>query len=184
MYEQTRPLSLVDLRRYVIKCPRLQPHVSPHEPKADIAVVDFKSPDGALPPTQIIEGVQGRTDLLTDLGCRVDVLECVNQRGIFGTQFFTQFVHSLKQRIEFLGIPRLVSLLDLMTEPGHLAINSGLGLVAADDFENLLRVSLGHIRWGTRLSLHTWGGGDHKSCKDDPQVSVMPPVPDPKKVTK
>jgi hypothetical protein len=142
--------------------------------------------DGASPPTQIVEGVQGRTDLLTDFGCRVDVLECVNQRGIFGTQFFSQFVHSLKQRIEFLGIPRLVSLLDLMTEPGHLAINSGLGFVAADDFENLLRVRLGHLRWGGRLSLHTWRGGDYKSCKED-QASVMPPptvIPDPKKVTK
>src|SRR5262245_3468199 len=144
-------------------------------------------PDGASPPTQIIEGVQGRTDLLTDFGLWVDVLKSVDQRGIFGTQFFSQFVHSVKQRIEFPGIPRLVSLLDLVTEPGHLAINSGLGFVAADDFENLLRVRLGHLRWGRRLSLHTWRGSDHKSCKEDRQVSVMPlptMIADPKKVTK
>jgi hypothetical protein len=142
---------------------------------------------GALPPTQIIEGIQGRTNLLTDFGLWVDVLKLVDQRGIFGTQFFSQFVHSVKQRIEFLGIPRFVSLLHLVTEPGHLAINSSLGFVAADDLENLLRVRLGRLGWGRRLSLHTWRGGDHKSCKDDPQVSVMPlptAVPDPKKVTK
>jgi len=100
------------------------------------------------PPTQIVECIQGRTNLLTDFGLWIDVLKSVNQRGIFGTQFFSQFVHSLKQRIELLGIPRLVSLLDLMTEPGRLAINSDLRFVSADDFENLLRVSLGHIRRG------------------------------------
>jgi hypothetical protein len=71
-----------------------------------------------------------------------------------------------------------------VTEPGHLAINSGLGFVAADDFENLLRVRRGHLRWDRRLSLHTWRSGDHKSCKDAPQVSVMPTpivIRDPKK---
>ena len=41
-----------------------------------------------ITPTQIIEGVQGRTDLLTDFGLWVDVLKSVDQRGIFGTQFF------------------------------------------------------------------------------------------------
>ncbi len=107
------------------------------------------------PPTQIIEGIQGRTNLLTDFGLWVNVLKSVNQRGIFGTQFFSQFVHSLKQRIEFLGIRRLVNLLYLVTEPGHLAINSGLGFVAADDFENLLRVRLRHLGWGRCLRLHT-----------------------------
>jgi hypothetical protein len=68
-----------------------------------------------------------------------------------------------------------------------LAVHSGLGFVAADDFENLLRVRPGHIRWGRRLSLHTGSGADHKNCNNDPQVSVLPPpivMPDPKKVTK
>ena len=153
-----------------------------------MALVDFKSPDGALTPTQIIEGVQGRTNLLTDFGYRIDVLEFVNQRGIFGTQFLSQFVHSLKQLIEFLGISLLVGLLHLVTEPSHLAINSGLGLVAADYFKDLLGVRLGHLRRGRRLSLRPWRGGDHKNGKNYPQVSVMPPammmMPDPKKVTK
>src|SRR4029453_10900946 len=57
---------------------------------------------GALPPTQIIEGVQGRTDFMTDFRFRIDVLKSVNHRGIFGTQFFSQFVHFLKQLIELL----------------------------------------------------------------------------------
>ena len=70
-----------------------------------MALVGFKSPDGALTPTQIIEGVQGRTDLLTDFGYRIDVLESVNHRGIFGTQFFSQFVHSLKQLSNFFESP-------------------------------------------------------------------------------
>jgi hypothetical protein len=95
--------------------------------------------------TQIIEGIQGRTNLLTDLGLWVDVLESINQRGIFGTQFFSQFIHSLKQRIEFLGIPGFVSLLHLVTELGHLAIDSDLGLVAANYSEDPLRVPLGHL---------------------------------------
>jgi hypothetical protein len=101
-----------------------------------------KNPDRALPPTQIIERIHRRTNLLTNFGFWIDVLKSFNQRGIFGTQFFAQFVNSLKQLIEFLGITRLVSSLHLGTELGHLAIDSGLGLVAADYFEDLLRVRL------------------------------------------
>ena len=108
------------------------------------------------PPTQIIEHIQGRTNCLTDFGLWVDVLKSVDQRGIFGTQFFSQFVYSLKQPIEFLGVSRLVSLLHLVTELGHLAIDSGLNLVAADYFENLLRVRLGHLRRGRLLSLRIY----------------------------
>ena len=147
-----------------------------------------KNPDRALPPTQIIERIQGRTNRLTDFGLWVDVLKSVDQRGIFGTQLFSQFVYSLKQPIEFLGISRLVSLLHLVTELGHLAIDSGLGLVAADYFENLLRVRLGHLRRGRLLSLRTyWRGGDHQNGNNQPQVHVKPPamrMPNPKKVTK
>jgi len=131
----------------------------------------IKNPDRALPPTQIIERIQRRTNLLTDFGFRIGVLKSVNQRGIFGTQFFSQFVYSLKQLIEFLGISRLISLLHLGTELGHFAINSGLGLVAADYFEDLLRVRLGHPRRGQLLSLRTyWRGGDHQNGNNQPQV--------------
>jgi hypothetical protein len=138
-----------------------------------------KNPDSALPPTQIIERIQRRTNLLTDFGFRIDVLKSVNQRGIFGTQLFSQFVHSLKQLIEFLGISLLVSLHHLVTELGHIAIDSRLGFVAADYFEDLLRV----------LSLRTyWRGGDDQNGNHQPQVHVMPPammmMPNPKKVTK
>ena len=99
----------------------------------------IKNPDRALSPTQIIERIQCRTNLLTDLGLWVDVLKSVNQRGIFGTQLFSQLVDFLKQRIEFLGISRLVSLLHLVTELGCLAIDSSLGFVAADYFEPFAR---------------------------------------------
>jgi hypothetical protein len=50
-----------------------------------------------------------------------------------------------------------------------------------------LRVRLGHLGRGRRLSLRTWCGGDHKNRKNYPQVSVTPSAmrrPDPKKVTK
>jgi len=104
----------------------------------------------------MVKRIQRRTNLLTDLGFRVDVLKSVNQRGIFGTQFFSQFVHFPKQRIEFLGISRLISVLHLVSELGHFAIDSGLGLVAADYFEDLLRVRLGHLRRGRPLSLRTY----------------------------
>jgi hypothetical protein len=142
-----------------------------------------KNLDRVLPRTQIIERIQGRTNLPTDFGLWVDVLKSVDQRGIFGTQLFSQFVHFLKQRIEFLGVSRLISLLHLVTELGHLAIDSGLSLVAADYFENLLRVRLGHLRRGRLLSLRTyWRGGDHQNGNNQPQVK--PPamrMPNPKK---
>ncbi len=153
----------------------------------DHLVGGASSAESASPPTQIIEGVQGRTDLLTDLGLRINVLKTVNQRGIFGTQFFSQFVNSLKLLIEFFDIARLVGLLHLVTELGHLAIDSNLGLVAADYSEDLLRLRFGHLRRSRRLSLHTWHGGNHKNGKNYSQVSVVPPammIPDPKKVTK
>ena len=38
----------------------------------------FKSPESASPPTQIIEGIQRRTNLLTEFRYRIDVLEHVN----------------------------------------------------------------------------------------------------------
>jgi hypothetical protein len=145
----------------------------------------IKNLDRILPRTQIIERIQGRTNLPTDFGLWVDVLKSVDRRGIFGTQLFSQFVHFLKQRIEFLGVTRLISLLHLVTELGHLAIDSGLGLVAADYFENLLRVRLGHLRRERLLSLRTyWRGGDHQNGNNQPQVHVMPPamrMPNPKK---
>jgi hypothetical protein len=126
-----------------------------------------------LPPTQIIERIQRGTNLLTDFGLWVDVLKSVNQRGIFGTQFFSQFVDYLKQCIEFLGISRLISVLHLVTELGHFAIDSGLGLVAADYFEDLLRVRLGHLRRGRPLSLRIdWCGGDHQNGNNQPQVQL------------
>jgi len=129
----------------------------------------------ASPSTQVIERIQRRTNLLTDFRLRVDVLKAVNQRGIFGTQFFSQIVHSLQQRIEFLGISRLVSLLHLATELGHLAIDSSLGFVAADYFEDLLRVRLAHLRWLRILSQRPyWRGGDHQDGNNQPQVHVMP----------
>ena len=76
----------------------------------------------------MIERIQGRTNLPTDFGLWVDVLKSVDQRGIFSTQLFSQFVHFLKQRIEFLGVTRLISLLHLVTELGHLAIDWVLAL--------------------------------------------------------
>jgi hypothetical protein len=68
----------------------------------------------------------------------------------------------------------------LVTELGHIAIDSRLGFVAADYFEDLLRV----------LSLRTYwrGGCDDQNGNHQPQVHVMPPammmMPNPKKVTK
>ena len=159
---------------------RYKGRISPKGNRANL------NPDSTLSPTQIIERIQRRTNRLTDFGLWVDVLKSVNQRGIFGTQFFSQFVYSLKQPIEFLGISRLISLLHLVTKLGHLAINSGLGLVAADYSKDLLRVRLGH-QWGRRLSLHAWRGGDHQNGNNQPQVHVKPPamrMPNPKKVTK
>ena len=122
---------------------------------------------------------------MTDFRFRINALKSVNHRGIFGTQFLSQFVHFLKQLIEFLGISLLVRLLHLVIELGHLAIDSNLGPVAADYFEDPLRIRLGQLRRGGRLSLRIWRGGDHKNGKNDPQVSAMPSammMPDPKKV--
>ena len=82
-------------------------------------------------------------------------------------------MHFLKQRIEVLGISRLVGLHHLATELGHFAIDSSLGLVAADYFEDLLRVRLGHLRRGRPLSLRIdWCRGDHQNGNNQPQVQL------------
>ena len=108
---------------------------------------------------------------MTDFGLRFNVLKFVNQRGILRTQFFSQLVHFLKQRIEFLGISSFISLLHLVTELGHFALDSGLGLVAADYFEDLLRIRLGYLRRSRLLSLRTfWRGCDHQNGNNQPQV--------------
>ena len=58
-------------------------------------------------------------------------------------------------------------------ELGHFAIDSSLGLVAADYFEHLLRVRLGHLRRGRPLSLRIdWCGGDHQNGNNQPQVQL------------
>jgi hypothetical protein len=61
-------------------------------------------------------------------------------------------------------------LLHLGTELCHLAIDSGLGLVAADYSEDLLRVRLGYLRQGRLLSLRTSWRGDHQNGNNQPQV--------------
>ena len=64
----------------------------------------------------------------------------------------------------------------------------GKRLVAADDFEDLLRVRLGHLRRSRFLSLRTFRRGcEHQNGNNQPQVHVKPPamrMPNPKKVTK
>ena len=58
-----------------------------------------------------------------------------------------------RQLVEFFRVSLFVSLLHLIAELGHIAIRLGLGLVAADNFEDLLRVRLGHFRGARLLSL-------------------------------
>jgi hypothetical protein len=101
-------------------------------------------------------------------------------------------MHFLEQRIEFLGISRLVSLHHLATELGHFAIDSGFGLIAANYSENLLRIHLGDLRRSRALSLRTFRRGcNHQNGNNQPQVheyllgyAACNDDPNPKKVTK
>jgi hypothetical protein len=45
-------------------------------------------------------------------------------------------------------VPFLFGLLDLLIELGHIAIGLGLGLIATDNFEDLLRICLGRLDRG------------------------------------
>jgi hypothetical protein len=56
-------------------------------------------------------------------------LKPVNQRDIFGTQLFRQFIHLLSNKfIGGFGIVLFVSLVDLVTELGDITLGVGLGL--------------------------------------------------------
>jgi hypothetical protein len=57
-------------------------------------------------------------------------LKPVNQRDIFGTQLFRQFIRLLSKFIGGFGIVLFVSLVDLVTELGDITLGLGLGLVA------------------------------------------------------
>src|SRR6476659_8743943 len=108
---------------------------------------------------QLVERLYRRTDLLTIFGLWVHILNPVYQGGIFGAQFFYQFVLFQRQFLEFLGVSLLVGLFHFVTELGDIAKGLKLGLVAADYFKDLLRVIPGRLSRGQLLSLRTYGHG-------------------------
>src|SRR6266487_3487354 len=118
---------------------------------------DYALGTGLLISAESVERLEYRTDLLSVLGIWVDVLKATNQREIFGTQFFLQFVYFMRQLLSFRGVFLLV---DLITQLGNFTVCLGLELVAADDFDDILciRLQLGSVR---RLTLRIQGhGGD------------------------
>src|ERR1700687_4301816 len=56
---------------------------------------------GLLISAESVERLEYRTDLLSVLGIWVDVLKATNQREIFATQFFLQFVYFIRQLLSF-----------------------------------------------------------------------------------
>jgi hypothetical protein len=76
----------------------------------------------------------------------------------------------------FLGIFFLVSLLDLLTEFGHIAISLGLALSPLIILITM-RVRLGHFRGARRLSLCEYRhGGDYQNGNNQLQVHEGPPA--------
>src|SRR5262249_31497453 len=128
-----------------------------------------------LPRTQLVERSQCRLDLLTLLGFRINVVKPVHQCGIFGTQFWSQFSQFLRQLIDRFAVFLIVGLLDLLTEFDHIAIGLSLGFVAADDSDDLLRVTLGHRRRALLLSLSAYRhGADHQNDNHRPHANTGP----------
>src|SRR5215475_10962054 len=101
-------------------------------------------PNSTLVRAQLVELLYHRADFSTDIGFWVHVLNSVHQRGPFGTQLFPHFVRLQRQLFDFLGVSPRVGVLHLVTELAHIAKGLRLGLVAADYFEDVLRVRLGH----------------------------------------
>ena len=71
---------------------------------------------------------------------RINILEPVHECDIFGTQCFFQFFHFLRQLIDRFAVFFLVGLLEFVTKFANSAIGLALSLVAADNFDDLLRV--------------------------------------------
>ena len=101
-------------------------------------------------PTGLVESIEHRHDLLNIFGIWVHVVvkKGVDQRQIFGTELFLQFIYLSDQLLSFLPVFLLSSLVDLLTEFGYLAIGLRLSLIATDDADNLLCIplQLGNIR--------------------------------------
>src|SRR6516164_6812128 len=92
-------------------------------------------------PAGIIELNKVRRDLLTVFGIWIHVLSDLEQREVFGTKFFLQFVYLLGQPLSYLAVFLLVGLVDLVeliTEIEDLAIGLGFSLIGTDDADDLL----------------------------------------------
>src|SRR5215472_9075290 len=108
---------------------------SKHNPLPSV----FALRSSLLLPTQVVEPIEYRTDLVSVLGIRINVLKVANQRDIFGTQFFHQFIYFLRQLLSFR--PALL-FVNLVTQLDNFTIGLDLELVAADDFDDILCVRL------------------------------------------
>jgi hypothetical protein len=85
----------------------------------------------------------------------------VNKGYKFGTQFPLQVIYLLRQLVSFRGV---FLLLGLISQLANFAIDLGLELVAADDFDDILciRLQLGRVR------LLTLGIQRHRRNKQKP----------------
>ncbi len=90
-------------------------------------------PDKSLAGT--VELIKDRHNLLTVFGIWIHVLSGLEQREIFGTKLFLQFVYLLGQALGFLAILVPISLIELITEIKDLAIGLGFSPSATDDVE-------------------------------------------------
>src|SRR5262249_13647494 len=80
-----------------------------------------------------------------------------------------------------------IGLLYLLTEFDHIAIGLSLGFIAADDSDDILRVTLGYLRRALPLSLCAYRhGADHQNDNHRPHANTGPDnevltlVPDPR----
>src|SRR4029079_11950201 len=94
---------------------------------------------GPLFLTQFVERLQCENDLLAILRIRFHLLKFADQFDILWPQFSGQFVHLL---IQLIGLTVRFSLLNLITDFYKIAIGLCFGRVAADYFDDLMRLLL------------------------------------------
>ena len=97
--------------------------------------------------TDRVELIEHRQDVLNICGIWVRVIKGIEERAVFRTKLFLQFICPLAQRLNFFRVFLLGSLIDLHTETVQLAVGLALRFIALDAADNFLviRLQLGRV---------------------------------------
>ena len=86
--------------------------------------------------TDRVELIEHRQDVLNICGIWVRVIKGIEERAVFRTKLFLQFICPLAQRLNFFRVFLLSSLIDLHTETVQLAVGLALRFIAPDAADN------------------------------------------------